>query len=77
MNRPWSRSFHGRLSLLLMPWSRSSGLMTRTCAVVIEHGGLNAHPQVALARDALMLAQKRDILGRPPAYPINSADASP
>jgi penicillin-binding protein 2 len=46
------------------------------CAVLIEHGGLNAHPQVALARDALLLAQKRDILGRRPAYPINSADAS-
>jgi penicillin-binding protein 2 len=46
------------------------------CAVLIEHGGLNAHPQVALARDALLLAQKRDILGRLPSYPINSADAS-
>jgi hypothetical protein len=44
--------------------------------VVIEHGGLNAHPQVQLARDALTLAQKRDILGRPTAYPVNSADAS-
>ncbi|HEX3486775.1 MAG TPA: penicillin-binding protein 2 [Micropepsaceae bacterium] len=46
------------------------------CAVLIEHGGINAHPQVQLARDALLLAQKRDILGRPPAYPVNSADAS-
>jgi penicillin-binding protein 2 len=46
------------------------------CAVVIEHGGLNAHPNVQLARDALLLAQKRDILGRRPAYPVNAADAS-
>jgi penicillin-binding protein 2 len=46
------------------------------CAVVIEHGGLNAHPNVQLGRDALLLAQKRDILGRRPAYPVNAADAS-
>jgi penicillin-binding protein 2 len=45
------------------------------CAVVLEHGGLNAHPNVQLARDALLLAQKRDILGRRPAYPVNAADA--
>jgi penicillin-binding protein 2 len=45
------------------------------CAVVIEHGGINAHPQVQLARDALLLAQKRDIIGRPAAYPLNSAAA--
>jgi penicillin-binding protein 2 len=46
------------------------------CAILIEHGGLNSHPQVALARDALLMAQKRDILGRSPSYPVNSADAS-
>jgi penicillin-binding protein 2 len=45
------------------------------CAVVLEHGGLNAHPNVQLARDALLLAQKRDILGRRPAYPVTAADA--
>jgi len=45
------------------------------CAVVLEHGGVNAHPNVQLARDALLLAQKRDILGRRPAYPVNAADA--
>jgi penicillin-binding protein 2 len=43
------------------------------CAVLIEHGGINAHPQVQIARDALILAQKRNILGRVPAYPVNAA----
>ena len=42
-------------------------------AVLIEHGGIDAHPQVQIARDALTLAQKRDILGRVPAYPVNAA----
>ena len=46
------------------------------CAVVIEHGGLASHVSVQVARDALMLAQKRDILGRVPAYPLTSAEAS-
>jgi len=46
------------------------------CSVIIEHGAVNAHPQVQVARDALLLAQKRDILGRPPAYPVDSADAA-
>lgn len=46
------------------------------CAVVIEHGGVGAHPQVQVARDALILAQKRDILGRTPRYPVNAADAA-
>ena len=77
---------HGIRSNESLPWKlRDHGLFIGfaptdkpryACAVVIEHGGLNAHPQVQLARDALILAQKRDILGRPPAYPVNSADAS-
>jgi penicillin-binding protein 2 len=77
---------HGIRSNESLPWKlRDHGLFIGfaptdkpryACAIVIEHGGLNAHPQVALARDALMLAQKRDILGRAPAYPVNSADAS-
>jgi hypothetical protein len=29
-----------------------------------------------VARDALLFAQQRDILGRVPAYPVKSADAS-
>ena len=46
------------------------------CAAVIEHGGLASHLNVQVARDALLLAQKRDILGRLPSYPLTSADAS-
>jgi penicillin-binding protein 2 len=46
------------------------------CSVIIEHGAVNAHPQVQVARDALLLAQQRDILGRPSAYPVDSADAA-
>jgi penicillin-binding protein 2 len=74
---------HGVRSNESLPWPlRDHGLFIAfapvdkpryACAVVIEHGGLNSHPQVQLARDALILAQKRDILGRPPAYPLNSA----
>jgi hypothetical protein len=41
--------------------------------VVIEHGGLNAHPHVQIARDTLALAQTRNILGRPTAYPLHAA----
>jgi penicillin-binding protein 2 len=45
-------------------------------SVVLEHGG-NAHtePQVQFARDILTLAQTRDILGKPTAYPVKSAES--
>jgi penicillin-binding protein 2 len=76
---------HGIRSNESLPWKlRDHGLYIGfapaakpryACSVVIEHGGLNAHPNVQLARDALLLAQKRDILGRAPAYPVNSAQA--
>ena len=68
---PWKLRDHG-IFIAFAPTDKPR----YACAVLIEHGGINAHPQVALARDALLLAQKRDILGRPPAYPVNSADAS-
>jgi penicillin-binding protein 2 len=45
------------------------------CACIIEHGAVVSHPQVQVARDALAFAQKRDILGRPPSYPVNAASA--
>lgn len=45
------------------------------CAVVIEHGAVAAHPQVQVARDALLFAQQRNLLGRPTAYPLAAADA--
>ena len=76
---------HGIRSNESLPWHlRDHGIFIGfapvdkpryACAIVIEHGGINAHPQVQLARDALTFAQKRDILGRPPAYPLTSAAA--
>lgn len=74
---------HGVRSNESLPWNlRDHGLFIGfapvdkpryAIAVVIEHGGLNSHPQVQLARDALMLAQTRDVLGRPTAYPLQAA----
>jgi penicillin-binding protein 2 len=46
------------------------------CAVVIEHGAVPAHPQVQMARDILLYAQKRDPLKLPTAYPISAAALS-
>ncbi len=46
------------------------------CAVVIEHGAVGAHPQVQLARDALLFAQQRNLVGLPTAYPLTAADAA-
>jgi penicillin-binding protein 2 len=68
---PWKLRDHG-IFIAFAPTDKPR----YACAVLIEHGGINAHPQVALARDALLMAQQRDILGRAPAYPVNSADAS-
>jgi len=69
-----------------LPWAlRDHGLFVGyapidkpryACAVVIEHGAVATHPNVQVARDALLFAQQRDILGRIPAYPVKSADAS-
>lgn len=74
---------HGVRSNESLPWNlRDHGLFIGfapvdkpryACAIVIEHGGLNSHPQVQLARDALVLAQTRDVLGRPTAYPLTAA----
>jgi len=44
---------------------------------LIEHGAIAPHPQVQVARDALLFAQQRDIVGRPPSYPVTSASAAP
>jgi penicillin-binding protein 2 len=74
---------HGVRSNESLPWNlRDHGLFIGfapvdrpryACAVVIEHGGLNSHPHVQIARDALALAQTRNVLGRPTAYPLTSA----
>ena len=47
------------------------------CAVVIEHGAVPEHPQVQMARDILLYAQKRDPLKLPTAYPISAASLTP
>jgi penicillin-binding protein 2 len=46
-------------------------------SVVLEHGGnARTEPQVKFARDILTFAQKRDILGKPTAYPIKAAESN-
>ena len=65
---PWNLRDHG-LFIGFAPVSRPR----YACAVVIEHGGLNSHPHVEIARDTLALVQSRDILGRPTAYPLRAA----
>jgi penicillin-binding protein 2 len=45
-------------------------------SIVLEHGGnARTEPQVKFARDILTFAQTRDILGKPTAYPVKTADA--
>jgi penicillin-binding protein 2 len=50
-------------------------VLTPKYAVVcmIEHGATLAHPHVQMARDILLFAQKRDVVGRVPAYPVTAA----
>ena len=44
------------------------------CAVVMEHGsGIAGHPQVQMARDILLFAQKRDPLKMQTRYPVRAA----
>jgi penicillin-binding protein 2 len=43
------------------------------CAIVMEHGAIDPHPHVQVARDALIFAQQKDILGRAAAYPQTTA----
>jgi penicillin-binding protein 2 len=42
------------------------------CACIVEHNA-PPHPQVQIARDVLLFAQQRNILGLPPAYPATAA----
>lgn len=67
-----------------LPWNlRDHGLFIAfapvlepryACACIVEHNA-PPHPQVMVARDVLLFAQKRDVLGRKTAYPMNAADA--
>lgn len=47
------------------------------CVVLIEHGAVPAHPQVQMARDILLFAQKRDPLKLRTAYPVRAAEFDP
>lgn len=47
------------------------------CVVLIEHGAVPAHPQVQMARDILLFAQKRDPLKMRTAYPVRAAELGP
>jgi len=45
-------------------------------SIIMEHGGIAAHPHVQMARDILLFAQKRDPLKLPTDYPLNAASAA-
>ncbi len=46
-------------------------------SIIMEHGAVGAHPHVQMARDILLLAQKRDPLSLHAAYPTNAAMLAP
>jgi penicillin-binding protein 2 len=69
-----------------LPWAlRDHGLFIAfapvvepryACACVVEHNA-PPHPQVQVARDVLLFAQKRDVLGLRTAYPLSAAGLEP
>ncbi len=67
-NLPWKLRDHA-LYIAFAPVSAPR----YACAVIVEHGAVAAHPQVQMARDILLFAQRRNIAGRPTAYPSTSA----
>ncbi len=46
------------------------------CVCIVEHGAVG-HPQVLMARDILLFAQKRRTLDLPTAYPLKAAQGAP
>ncbi|MBV8978992.1 MAG: penicillin-binding protein 2 [Alphaproteobacteria bacterium] len=68
---PWALRDHG-LFIAFAPVAQPK----YACACVVEHNA-PPHPQVQVARDVLLFAQQRDILGRRAAYPLDSADTTP
>jgi penicillin-binding protein 2 len=64
---PWNLRDHG-LFIAFAPVDQPR----YACAVIVEHGALG-HPQVQMARDILLFAQKRDVVKLPTSYPVNSA----
>jgi penicillin-binding protein 2 len=68
---PWNLRDHG-LFIAFAPVAQPR----YACACVVEHNA-PPHPQVQVARDVLLYAQQRDVLGRRTAYPLNAARAQP
>lgn len=68
---PWNLRDHG-LFIGFAPVAQPR----YACACIVEHNA-PPHPQVQVARDVLLFAQKRDVLGLKTAYPVSAADAAP
>jgi penicillin-binding protein 2 len=66
---PWALRDHG-LFIGFAPVTQPR----YACACIVEHNA-PPHPQVQVARDVLLFAQKRNILGLKTAYPVNAAAA--
>ncbi len=77
---------HGVRGDASLPWNlRDHGLFVcfapvaaprYACACIVEHGALG-HPQVQIAHDVMLFAQKRDPLKLRTAYPTNAAMVPP
>ncbi len=68
---PWALRDHG-LFIGFAPVAQPR----YACACIVEHNA-PPHPQVQVARDVLLFAQKRDILSLKTAYPVSAAEAQP
>jgi penicillin-binding protein 2 len=66
---PWNLRDHG-LFIAFAPVIQPK----YACACIVEHNA-PPHPQVQVARDVLLFAQKRNVLGLRTAYPMNAASA--
>ena len=68
---PWQLRDHG-LFIAFAPVAAPR----YACACIVEHHS-DGHPQVQIAHDVLLFAQKRDPLGMRTAYPTNAAMVEP
>jgi penicillin-binding protein 2 len=68
---PWNLRDHG-LFIAFAPVAAPR----YACACIVEHHS-DGHPQVQVAHDVLLFAQKRDPLKLRTAYPANAAMLSP
>lgn len=67
-NLPWKLRDHA-LFVAFAPVTKPR----YACSVIVEHGAVAAHPQVQMARDILLFAQKRNIANLPTRFPAASA----